>query len=127
MNRIMLLGGDNTSDRFGSALASKVLEKCPQATIFGVGGPLMNDAGVRLLYDISEQVSLGIFQSMRSSPVVKRMMKLVVDAMDREEPSLVLQIGLPLFGYKLLEVAKAKGIPVLYYYTPLSRGLGNVS
>ncbi|HHT69401.1 MAG TPA: hypothetical protein GXZ85_09125 [Firmicutes bacterium] len=126
MNRIMLLGGDNTSDRFGSALASKVLEKCPQATIFGVGGPLMNDAGVRLLYDISEQVSLGIFQSMRSSPVVKRMMKLVVDAMDREEPSLVLQIGLPLFGYKLLEVAKAKGIPVLYYYTPLSRGLGNV-
>ncbi len=86
----------------------------------------MNDAGVRLLYDISEQVSLGIFQSMKGSLVVKRMIKRVVEAMDREQPSLVVQIGLPVFGYKLLEIARAKGIPVLYYYTPLSRGLGNV-
>lgn len=126
MKKIMILGGDNTSDRFGSALAGKILEKCPYVTLFGVGGPLMNDAGVRLLYDISEQVSLGIFMSMRGSPVAKRMMKLVVDAMEREEPTLVLQIGLPIFGYKLLEIARAKGIPVLYYYTPLSRGLGSV-
>lgn len=126
MNKIMMLGGDNTSDRFGSALARKVLEKCPQAAFFGVGGPLMSDAGVRLLYDISEQVSLGIFQSLKGSPVVKRMIKLVVDAMEREQPSLVLQIGLPIFGHKLLEIARAKEIPVLYYYTPLSRGLGSV-
>jgi lipid-A-disaccharide synthase len=124
--KIMMLGGDNTSDRFGAALASKVLEKCPQATMFGVGGPLMNDAGVRLLYDISEQVSLGIVMAMRGSPVVKRLIKLVADAMEREQPALVLHIGLPIFGYKLLEIARAKGIPVLYYYTPLSRGLGSV-
>ena len=125
MKNIMMLGGDNTSDRFGSALTRKILEKCPRTTLFGVGGPLMNDAGVRLLYDISEQVSLGIFQSMKGSLVVKRMIKRVVEAMDREQPSLVVQIGLPVFGYKLLEIARAKGIPVLYYYTPLSRGLGN--
>lgn len=126
MKKIMMLGGDNTSDRFGLALARKILEKCPRTTLFGVGGPLMSDAGVRLLYDISEQVSLGIFQSMKGSLVVKRMIKRVVEAMDREQPSLVVQIGLPVFGYKLLEIARAKGIPVLYYYTPLSRGLGNV-
>ncbi len=126
MKKIMMLGGDNTSDRFGSALARKVLEKCPQATLFGVGGPLMSDAGVRLLYDISEQVSLGIFQSIKGSTVAKRMIKMVVDAMEKEQPSLVLQIGLPIFGYKLLEIARARGITVLYYYTPLSRGLGSI-
>lgn len=124
--KIMMIGGDNTSDRFGAALTRKVLAKCPQATFFGVGGPLMNDAGVRLLYDISEQVSLGIFQSVKGSLVVKRMIKRVVEAMDQEQPCLVLQIGLPVFGYKLLEIAKAKGIPVLYYYTPLSRGLASM-
>ena len=126
MKKIMMIGGDNTSDRFGSALARKVLEKCPQTKLFGVGGPLMNDAGVRLLYDISEQVSLGIFQSVKGSLVVKRMMKRIAEAMEQEEPSLVLQIGLPVFGYHLLEIARGKEIPVLYYYTPLSRGLGNV-
>ena len=126
MKTIMMLGGDNTSDRFGSALASKILEKCPYVRLFGVGGPLMNDAGVRLLYDISEELSLGIFMSMRGSPVAKRMIKLVGDAMEQEEPAMIVQIGLPIFGYKLLSIARAKGIPVLYYYTPLSRGLGSV-
>lgn len=126
MKNIMMLGGDNTSDRFGSALSSKILEKCPQTKLFGVGGPLMNDAGVRLLYDISEQVSLGVFQSMKGAHVVRRMIKLLSEAMEREQPSLVVQIGLPVFGYKLLEIAQTKEIPVLYYYTPLSRGWTNV-
>ncbi len=124
--KIMIIGGDNTSDRFGSALARKMLEKCPQASLFGVGGPLMNDAGVRLLYDISEMVSLGVFQSIKGSQVVKRLIRRVVETMDQEEPDLVLQIGLPVFGFRLLEIARAKNIPVLYYYTPLSRGLANV-
>lgn len=123
---IMIIGGDNTSDRFGSAIARKMLEKCPQATLFGVGGPLMNDAGVRLLYDISEMVSLGVFQSIKGAQVVKRLIRRVVETMEQEKPVLVLQIGLPVFGFKLLEIARAKGIPVVYYYTPLSRGLANV-
>lgn len=124
--KIMIIGGDNTSDRFGSALARKVLEKCPQATLFGVGGPLMNDAGVRLLYDISEMVSLGVFQSIKGSQVVRRLIRRVSETMDQEQPDLVLQIGLPVFGFQLLEIARTKDVPVLYYYTPLSRGLANV-
>lgn len=125
--RIMIIGGDNTSDRFGAALAGKIHEKCPQATLYGVGGPMMNDAGTRLLFDISEMVSLGVFQSIQGSTVVKRLIKRVAEAMDQEEPSLVIQIGLPVFGFKILEIAKSRGIPVLYYYTPLSRGLANVN
>lgn len=125
--KIMIIGGDNTSDRFGAALARIIHKKCPRATLYGVGGPLMNDAGARLLFDISEMVSLGVFQSIRGSTVVKRLIKRVVETMDQEEPSLVLQIGLPVFGFKIIEIAKSRGIPVLYYYTPLSRGLANVN
>lgn len=121
--RILMIGGDNTSDRFGAALASKIHELCPQATVYGVGGPLMNDAGVRLLSDISEIVSLGVLQSMRGSTVIKRLIARVVETMDQEEPALVLQIGLPVFGLKILEIARTRSIPVLYYYTPFSRGL----
>jgi len=58
---ILMLGGDNTSDRFGAALTSKIHELCPDANVYGVGGPLMSDAGVRLLFDISEIVSLVLF------------------------------------------------------------------
>lgn len=126
MSEIMVFAGNNTSDRFGAALVNKIVEKCPQATFFGVGGALMRAAGVHLLYDISEQVSLGVFQSMKGSLVAKRLLKRVAEAMDKEQPALVIQIGLPLFGYKPLEIARAKDIPVLYYDTPFSRGLENI-
>jgi hypothetical protein len=48
----------------------------------------MNDAGVRLLYDISEQVSLGVFQSVKGAHVVKRMIKRIERGHGEEEPSL---------------------------------------
>ncbi|HHT42219.1 MAG TPA: hypothetical protein GX014_02295 [Firmicutes bacterium] len=125
--RILIIGGDNTSDRFGAALANKIHDLRPQVTVYGVGGPLMNDAGVRLLFDISEIVSLGVFQSVKGSTVIKRLIARVVETMDQEEPAVVLQIGLPVFGLKLLEIARSRGIPVLYYYTPFSRGLSHAN
>lgn len=124
--KIMIVGSDNTSDRFGYALAEKLIAKNPRVSLFGLGGPLMEEAGVRLLYDISEMVSLGVFQNFKGSQVVKRLIKRVAEAMETEQPDLIVQIGLPIFGFRLLEIARAKEIPVVYYYTPLSRGLAHV-
>lgn len=121
--RIMLIGADNTSDRFGAALAEKLLEKRPNSVVFGIGGPLMADAGVRLLYDISEMVSLGVFDSLKGAQIVKRLIQRVSETMDEERPDVVIQIGLPIFSLRLLEIARCKGLHTLYYYTPLSRGL----
>lgn len=124
--KIMIIGSDNTSDRFGAALAREILALNPEASLVGVGGPLISDAGVHLLYDISDMVSLGVFQSIRGSQVVKRLIKRVAKAMDDEKPDLVIQIGLPFFEFRLLKIARAKDIPVFYYYTPFSRGLSGV-
>ena len=71
--------------------------------------------------------SLGAFQSVKGATVIKRLIARVVETMDQEEPSVVLQIGLPVFGFKLLEIARARGIPVIYYYTPFSRGLAHMN
>ncbi len=124
--KIMVIGSDNTSDRFGSALAREILRKCPEASLIGIGGPLIESAGVRLLYDVSDMVSLGVFQSIKGSQVIRRVVKRVAEAMDQEKPDLALQIGLPFSGFRLLEIARTKDIPVFYYYTPFSRGLSGV-
>ncbi len=124
--KIMIIGSDNTSDRFGAALAREILALNPETSLVGVGGPLISAAGVELLYDISDMASLGVFQSIRGSQVVKRLLKRVAQAMDDQKPDLVIQIGLPFFEFRLLEIARAKDIPVFYYYTPFSRGLSGV-
>ncbi len=77
--------------------------------------------GVELLYDISDMASLGVFQSIRGSQVVKRLLKRVAQAMDDQKPDLVIQIGLPFFEFRLLEIARAKDIPrflLLYAFQP---------
>lgn len=124
---VMLISGDHSSDRIGSALARKISEECPDTQLFGVGGPLMEEAGVRLLYDLSELVSLGVLKSPKSTQiVVKRLLGQIIEKMQNEAPTLVVQIGLPVFGLKLLEIAQTREIPVLYYGTPLGHGLENI-
>ncbi len=43
--KIMIIGSDNTSDRFGAALAREILALNPETSLVGVGGPLISAAG----------------------------------------------------------------------------------
>ena len=54
LSQILIIGGDNTAIALGS-LANKILT-CAAGGVYV--GDLMNDAGVRLLFYISEIVSL---------------------------------------------------------------------
>lgn len=78
----------------------------------------MDENGVELIYNISELENLGGFEALRASHVVKRLVQRISEAMDKFQPGLVIQIGLPVFSLKLVELAKTKEIPVVYYNSP---------
>ncbi len=118
--RIMIIGSDSSSDLYGSKLVEALKPIIPELELFGVGGSLMEDAGVELLYDISDLENLGGFEALRASHVLKRLIKRVSLAMDEKKPQLVIQIGMPVFSLKLIELAKSKNITTAYYNSPLN-------
>ncbi|NLM69897.1 MAG: hypothetical protein GX177_07835 [Firmicutes bacterium] len=125
-NRIMIIGGDNSSDLYGASLAQALKEIIPDLALLGVGGALMQDSGVELIYNISELENLGGFEALRASHVVKRLIQRISESMDQFQPGLIVQIGLPVFSLKLIELAKTKEIPVAYYNSPLNWGTEEV-
>lgn len=124
--RIMIIGSDNSSDLYGAQLAQALKGVIPDLALLGVGGALMDENGVELIYNISELENLGGFEALRASHVVKRLVQRISEAMDKFQPGLVIQIGLPVFSLKLVKLAKTKEILVVYYNSPLNWGTEDV-
>lgn len=118
--KMMVIGSDSASDLYGGELAKRLLQKNQELTLFGVGGTLMQEAGVDLLYDISGLNSIGACDSLKGLHIIKRLVKRLSQAMDQKQPDLVIQIGLPVFNMRITEFAKNKGIPVFYYNSPIN-------
>ncbi len=124
--KIMMVASDGTSDLFGASLASGLQSLNRDVSMFGIGSSHMREAGVRLLYDIRDLDTLGVIQSIKGAHVIRRLIYRISESMERFRPDLLLQVGRPVFNYRLLELAKTKRIPVMYYYTPLSVGDADV-
>lgn len=119
-SRIMIIGSDAASDLYGGKLVQELKQLIPEAQFLGVGGRMMEESGVELLYDISDLLNLCGWESIKTSHVVKRLTLRASESMETFKPQLVIQVGLPVFSLRLIELAKTKGISVIYYNTPLN-------
>lgn len=120
--KIMIIGGEASGDRYGAELVMRWQSRWPEAVFFGLGGEHMRRAGVHLLYDMSQLTSIGVVDSFKGAHLLKRLVQRVGEAMERQNPDVFVQVGLPVFSFRLLELASCKGIPVVYYCSPLGRG-----
>lgn len=116
--KIMLIAGDAAGDASGAELAEAVLQAAPQARLFGMGGPLMKEAGVRLLFNPTTLSTLGLLEGVKTGNIMRRVLLRLGEVMAKQDPKVVVLIDFPQFNTKLGQMAKAKGIPVLFYLSP---------
>lgn len=68
MPAIMIVAGEPSGDLHASRVATKIKELQPDADLFGMGGDLMETAGVELLYHIRDSAVMGIGEVITSIP-----------------------------------------------------------
>ena len=90
----------------------------PSVEMFGMGGTLMERAGVRIVYDIKNLGVIGIVEIVKSLPKFFKLRTYLKRVMLKEKPDVLVCIDYPGFNMKLAEVAHQLGIPVLYYIAP---------
>ena len=83
-----------------------------------MGGTLMEQAGVRIVYDIKNLGVIGIVEIIKSLPKFFKLRTYLKRVMLKEKPDVLVCIDYPGFNMKLAEVAHQLGIPVLYYIAP---------
>ena len=115
---IFFSAGDPSGDQHAAHLIGEIRRREPGVVVTGFGGPLMQRAGCRLLYRLTDLAVMGIFHVI---PLLGRFIRLVVTAgrhFEESRPDAVVLVDFPGFNWWIARKAKAAGIPVFYYLPP---------
>jgi len=116
--RILLSAGEASGDRLGAGLARALRRSCPGVELFGMGGPQMAEAGVRLIQDSSEVAVVGFQEVLARLPAIRKAMRLLAAALERERPDLLVPIDFPDFNLRLAARARRVAVDVVYFVSP---------
>jgi lipid-A-disaccharide synthase len=116
--RIFLSAGEPSGDLHGAAVARAILQRWPEAELYGLGGDLMRAAGVRLLAHAEQLAVMGFVEVLRHLPFFAGLWRQVKHEIASQPPDLIIPIDYPGFNLRLAALAKRRRIPVLYFIAP---------
>jgi len=103
---------------YGARLVSALRNLAPGIRFFGIGGPKMEEAEVRVLYRVSEVAVVGMTEVVPKMRFIRQALNELKAALKKHPPDLVILIDYPGFNLHLSKKAHDLGIPVLYYIPP---------
>jgi lipid-A-disaccharide synthase len=118
MARVVLIAGEASGDAHGGQLACALLDRDPTLVLEGVGGAEMEKAGVRLFHDIRHLGVVGVVEVFSQWRAIWRVYRDLRARLRAAPPAAVVLIDYPEFNLRIARVAKALGIPVVYYVSP---------
>ena len=117
--RVMIVAGEASGDLHGSNLVQAAAEHHPELSFFGVGGDKMSAAGCQIVFPSDELSVMGVVEVAWQLPkILRRFRQLKKILLASAPPDLLVLIDFPDFNLRLAKVAKAAGVPVLYYISP---------
>lgn len=118
MPKVMISAGEASGDLHGANVAEALKQMRPDIGLFGMGGANMRNAGVDIVYDIADIGVMGFVEILWNLPKFFRLRETLSRIMDERRPDVLVLIDYGGFHMALAQVAKQKGIPVVYYICP---------
>ncbi len=118
MREILFIAGEPSGDLHASSVARELADRGAQFRLRGVGGDLMQAAGVQLDEHIRGLAVLGFVEVLKHLPKHWRMLRDVRARLRSGRVALVVLIDYPGFNMRVAEAAAEAGVPVLYYIVP---------
>lgn len=115
---IFIAAGDPSADFPGKNLIDEIRRDCPDVGLFGLGGPLMQQAGLEAIADCRDLAVMGFFEVVPKLLFFRRLMTRAVKMIAERRPKAVILMDYPGFNLRLAERIKPLGIPIIYYISP---------
>lgn len=115
---MMVVAGEASGDVYGARLAEKLKVLRPDVDLFGLGGRLMQAAGVRLLFNPTGLSAVGLAEAVRSAAALRGVLAEARRALGSEKPSCLVLIDFPEFNTRLAAAAARLGIKSVYLFAP---------
>jgi lipid-A-disaccharide synthase len=111
----MFVAGETSGDQHAAAVVRSLGKR---ARCFGLVGPAMAAAGLRLDLDLAGRSVIGFFEVLRHLSYFWRAFRLAEALLQDERPDLLVLVDYPGFNLRLAAKARSLGIPVAYYISP---------
>lgn len=115
---ILLSVGDPSADAHASELMRNLKIHHPNVHFLGMGGPQMQAQGLECIVDSSELAVLGFVEIIAKYRRIREAQRALKQALITRKPKLVILLDYAAFNLRLAKIAKALGLPVLYYICP---------
>jgi lipid-A-disaccharide synthase len=116
--KIFFSVGEPSGDLHGANLIRRLKQRHGSIECLGLAGPKMEEAGCRLLADLTSLAVMGFIRVLRMLPQFWRMLRIADRCFREERPDAVVLIDFPGFNWWVARRAKKHGIPVFYYGVP---------
>lgn len=116
--RLFFLAGEQSGDLHGSLVIRHLKRIAPDLQIDGIGGPMMQEAGMNCLHSSDELAVIGFVEVLKNIRHLYSILNDVRQWLERERPDMVILIDYPGFNQRVAEIARGLNIKVLYYICP---------
>ncbi len=119
--RILISAAETSSDVHGAELLKAIREQLGDAAeleAFGIGGPQLQQAGLKVIVDARELLAMGFTEILGRLPTVLRALRQMTQAASRMRPDVAVLIDYPDFHFRLARRLSRLGIPLIYYIPP---------
>jgi lipid-A-disaccharide synthase len=114
----MIIAGEASGDIYGAHLVLAIRRLVPDIRFYGLGGPEMERAGVRVMYHLSAMAVVGMTEIIPKVRCIFRALRELKRILTSSPPDLLILIDYPGFNLNLAKKAHSLGIPVFYYIPP---------
>lgn len=118
MREILFVVGEASGDLHAGKVAEEIARRRPDVAMTGIGGGYMRKAGVTILEDVERLAVMGFVEVLAHVPKHWHLLRMLRKRIESGNVALVVLLDYPGFNLKVAEVARAAGVPVLYYITP---------
>ena len=115
---LMIIAGEVSGDMHGAALVHQLKQMDSEIKFFGLGGNLMKNEGVYLLYHLNQLAFLGFIEVIKHIPFVKQVQAELIDMVIGRNIDTVVLIDYPGFNLNIAEKLKKHNVKIIYYISP---------
>ena len=115
--KLYIVACEASGDTHAAHLVEELKKLSSEIELRGTGGPLMQQAGVQLDYDMTTISSLGLGDVIRQYGTYRRIFKDTIAHIREFKPDAVVVLDSPAFNLRLAKKI-SKDFPVVYYISP---------
>ena len=117
---IFISSGDVSGDQHAARLIAKLKEQEPELHVWGIGGEQLEKTGVELLYHAHSLTVVGLAESIKFIPKLKKIGQHILAELEKRQPDCVILVDYGGFNLRLARTIRRQfpDLPIIYFISP---------